>query len=68
MRTTRIGESLLCVGVWGYWLWGGRKFAGWGCLRRPYLFRLAGKEGEEKGRLDAFGACRSRKIQKVLLH
>ena len=25
-------------------------------LRRPLLFRLAGKEGGEKGRLDAFGA------------
>ena len=30
------------------------------CLRRPLLFRLAGKEGGEKGRLDAFGAfCRA---------
>ena len=27
-----------------------------GCLRRPYLFRLAGKEWGEKGRWDAFGA------------
>ena len=27
------------------------------CLRRPILFRLAGKEWGEKGRLDAFGAC-----------
>ena len=26
-------------------------------LRRPYLFRLAGKDRGEKGRLDAFGAC-----------
>ena len=25
-------------------------------LRRPYLFRLAGKDRGEKGRLDAFGA------------
>ena len=25
-------------------------------LRRPLLFRLAGKEGGEKGRFDAFGA------------
>ena len=25
-------------------------------LRRPLLFHLAGKEGGEKGRLDAFGA------------
>ena len=24
-----------------------------GCLRRPYLFRLAGKDRGEKGRLDA---------------
>ena len=28
----------------------------WSGLRRPLLFRLAGKEGGEKGRLDAFGA------------
>ena len=28
----------------------------WSSLRRPLLFRLAGKEGGEKGRLDAFGA------------
>ena len=26
-------------------------------LRRPILFRLAGKEWGEKGRWDAFGAC-----------
>ena len=26
------------------------ELAGWGCLRRPLLFRLAGKEGGEKGR------------------
>ena len=25
-------------------------------LRRPHLFRLAGKDGGEKGRWDAFGA------------
>ncbi len=31
-------------------------FATAGCLRRPYLFRLAGKDRGEKGRLDAFGA------------
>ena len=28
----------------------------WSSLRRPILFRLAGKEWGEKGRLDAFGA------------
>ena len=33
------------------------EFAGWSSLRRPLLFRLAGKEGGEKGRWDAFGAC-----------
>ena len=27
------------------------------CLRQPILFRLAGKEWGEKGRLDVFGAC-----------
>ena len=27
----------------------------WSCLRRPHLFRLAGKDRGEKGRLDAFG-------------
>ena len=30
---------------------GCRRFATAGCLRRPYLFRLAGKDREEKGRL-----------------
>ena len=35
---------------------GCRRFATAGCLRRPYLFRLAGKDREEKGRLDAFSA------------
>ena len=29
---------------------------GWGCLRRPILFRLAGKEWGEKGRWLRFGA------------
>ena len=32
------------------------RFGGWSSLRRPILFRLAGKEWGEKGRLDAFGA------------
>ena len=32
---------------------GFRRFATAGCLRRPYLFRLAGKDRGEKGRLDA---------------
>ena len=31
-------------------------FVGLSSLRRPYLFRLAGKDREEKGRLAAFGA------------
>ena len=31
------------------------KFAAAGCLRRPYLFRLAGKDRGEKGRLVTFG-------------
>ena len=26
------------------------------CVRRPHLFRLAGKDGGEKGRLGTFGA------------
>ena len=32
------------------------RMGSWSSLRRPLLFRLAGKEGGEKGRLDAFGA------------
>ena len=35
---------------------GFRRFATAGCLRRPYLFRLAGKDRGEKGRLATFGA------------
>ena len=27
------------------------------CLRRPHLFRLAGKDGGEKGRWGTVGAC-----------
>ena len=35
---------------------GFRRFATAGCLRRPYLFRLAGKDRGEKGRWVTFGA------------
>ena len=32
-------------------------FGVWFCLRRPHLFRLAGKDGGEKGRWMRFGVC-----------
>ena len=35
---------------------GRRRFAAAGCLRRPYLFRLAGKDRGEKERWVTFGA------------
>ena len=40
------------------------RFGGWSSLRRPILFRLAGKEWGEKGRLDAFGAYRRYDLSK----